>query len=85
MATNRAFDLDEALHRRITLAIEFLVPDFALRQEIWRQHLLTDLKLDKDVDLKELAMNYELTGGFIKNVIIYQKKKTSFLNIFLID
>ena len=25
MATNRAFDLDEAMHRRITLAVEFKV------------------------------------------------------------
>ena len=30
LATNRPFDLDEAMHRRITLAIEFSKPDACL-------------------------------------------------------
>eukprot|EP01119_Soliformovum_irregulare_P013105 TRINITY_DN3458_c0_g1_i2.p1 TRINITY_DN3458_c0_g1~~TRINITY_DN3458_c0_g1_i2.p1 ORF type:complete len:1117 (-),score=384.81 TRINITY_DN3458_c0_g1_i2:209-3559(-) len=70
MATNRAYDLDEALHRRINLAIEFLPPDFELRYKIWQGLLPQTLKLNPNVDLREISMNYELTGGFIKNAIM---------------
>jgi hypothetical protein len=30
-------DLDEAMHRRITLAVEFTKPDLLLRERIWRR------------------------------------------------
>ena len=33
LATNRPMDLDEAMHRRITLAIEFNKPDLLLREK----------------------------------------------------
>ena len=35
LATNRPFDLDEAMHRRITLAIEFSKPDGS-RKKCWK-------------------------------------------------
>lgn len=70
MATNRAFDLDEAMHRRITMAIEFHQPDLHLRAKIWRSLLPPTLKLDGDVDFSHLSLKYELTGGFIKNAIL---------------
>eukprot|EP01117_Protostelium_nocturnum_P002988 TRINITY_DN13919_c0_g1_i1.p1 TRINITY_DN13919_c0_g1~~TRINITY_DN13919_c0_g1_i1.p1 ORF type:complete len:1057 (+),score=459.92 TRINITY_DN13919_c0_g1_i1:75-3245(+) len=70
MATNRAYDLDEAMHRRVTLAIEFIKPDPILRESIWKANIPSGLVLDANVNLKDLAMNFELTGGFIKNAIL---------------
>lgn len=70
MATNRAFDLDEAMHRRITLAIEFRQPDPHLRAQIWKSLMPVAAKLTDDVDFHRLALKYELTGGFIKNAIL---------------
>jgi SpoVK/Ycf46/Vps4 family AAA+-type ATPase len=67
MATNRPNDLDEAMYRRITLALEFRKPDHILREKIWRSLCPPKLSLSDDVDLAELALKYELTGGFIKN------------------
>jgi len=69
MATNRPYDLDEAMYRRINLAIEFLTPDFALREDIWKSHV-PDVQVHPEVDWKALAMDYELTGGFIKNAML---------------
>ena len=69
MATNRPFDLDEAMSRRITLAIEFRAPDPHLRAEIWRVHLPRG-GASEDVDIADLARKYELTGGFIKNAVL---------------
>ncbi|KAL6050677.1 AAA domain-containing protein [Balamuthia mandrillaris] len=70
MATNRAFDLDEAMHRRITLAIEFRQPDPIMRQKIWKAHIPQAMKLADDIDWKLLALKYELSGGFIKNAVL---------------
>jgi SpoVK/Ycf46/Vps4 family AAA+-type ATPase len=36
MATNRPQEIDEAMIRRVTLAVEFRKPDATLREEIWR-------------------------------------------------
>eukprot|EP00736_Rhodelphis_marinus_P011452 Rmarinus@m.20401 len=70
LATNRPHDLDEAMHRRVTLAIEFSKPDHLLREKIWKALLPPKLKLDDDVDFAELALKFELTGGFIKNAML---------------
>ena len=50
MATNRPFDLDEAMHRRITLTVEFRQPDHLLRKDIWESHITAKMKMDKDVN-----------------------------------
>ncbi|RME80202.1 MAG: AAA family ATPase, partial [Planctomycetota bacterium] len=70
MATNRPQVIDEAMNRRITLAIEFPKPDYLLRKEIWKNHLPEKIKLADDVNIDSLALRYELTGGLIKNAII---------------
>merc|ERR1719456_546039 len=61
LATNRPYDLDEAMHRRITLACEFPKPDLNQRHDIWKALLPPGLVLAEDVQLSELAMRYELT------------------------
>lgn len=63
LATNRAFDLDEAMHRRISLAVEFRKPDHILREQIWQSLRPPKLPLAEDIDYQVLAQNYELTGG----------------------
>lgn len=67
LATNRPYDLDEAMYRRINLAVEFRKPDHILRERIWHALKPEKLQLADDVLISELAMKYELTGGFIKN------------------
>jgi len=67
LATNRAADIDEAMHRRISLAIEFQKPNHVLREAIWSSLQPTRLKVSDDVDLNALAHKYEISGGFIKN------------------
>jgi len=67
LATNRANEIDEAMHRRITLAVEFTKPDHLLREQIWTGQRPPRLSLAADVDIPALARKYELTGGYIKN------------------
>ena len=58
------------MHRRITLAVEFKVPNPRLRRSIWQAHVPDSVALDKDVNLEELALKFELSGGFIKNTVM---------------
>ena len=51
MATNRPYDLDEAMHRRIMIAIEFRQPDHLLRKTIWETHMPEQMKLAGDIDI----------------------------------
>lgn len=56
----------EAMHRRITLTVEFRDPDASMRREIWKNHLPENVKTN-DINWNYLSTKYELTGGFIKN------------------
>lgn len=69
LATNRPQMLDEAMHRRIALSLMFEAPDAKHRLAIWEKHIPKKLKLAKDVDLRVLALEFELTGGYIKNAV----------------
>lgn len=70
LASNRPNMLDEAVHRRISLSLEFTAPDVELRLDIWRKHIPKRMQLADDVDLGALALEYELSGGLIKNAIM---------------
>ena len=69
LATNLARTLDKALDRRIDIAVEFPVPDAALRRELFRRCVPKQAPLAKDVDFDVLARKYVLSGGSILNVV----------------
>ena len=50
MATNRPYDMDEAMHRRIMLTVEFRKPDHLLRKSIWDSHIPEAMPLADDVN-----------------------------------
>lgn len=68
LATNMAHQLDDAMLRRISLAVEFKKPDHILREQIWRNLKPDLLEVSDDVSFGDLARKFELSGGFIKNV-----------------
>ncbi len=70
LATNMPEVLDEAMHRRILVKVRFDKPDAAAREDIWRKHLPEQAPLAHDVNLRDLAWRFELTGGEIKNAVL---------------
>jgi SpoVK/Ycf46/Vps4 family AAA+-type ATPase len=70
LATNMEEVLDEALHRRVVASVRFSPPAPAARAEIWRKHLPAALPLAEDVDLERLSVEFDLTGGLIKNAVL---------------
>ena len=66
--TNLLENLDKAFSRRFNYKIEFVKPNKARRIELRKKLLPSNLPLEKDFDIEELA-KYELTGGQIELVI----------------
>lgn len=67
--TNRLGTLDEALNRRLSLKLEFEMPDAEHRIKIWRRMFPKKAPLALDVKWDELA-SIEVTGGYIKNAVL---------------
>eukprot|EP00931_Biecheleriopsis_adriatica_P045267 TRINITY_DN25949_c0_g1_i1.p1 TRINITY_DN25949_c0_g1~~TRINITY_DN25949_c0_g1_i1.p1 ORF type:complete len:1540 (-),score=362.19 TRINITY_DN25949_c0_g1_i1:18-4046(-) len=70
LATNRPFDLDEAMYRRITSVFSFSKPDHLQRLQIWKLYTQSGVPLAPGVDWEKIAMKFALTGGYIKNAIV---------------
>ena len=70
LATNLAHDLDEAMHRRISLSIEFQKPDHIMREKLWKAIMPPKLPVDENVNFSLLGRKYELVGGTVKNAWI---------------
>jgi AAA+ superfamily predicted ATPase len=70
LTTNKDSYLDEALRRRLSLHLQLEEPEVAERLRLWRKHLPPLVPGSDTVDIAALASDYELTGGYIKNVAV---------------
>lgn len=68
--TNLKGAIDEAFFRRFRFVLEFEMPNAASREKIWKITIPKQCPLAKDVNFKELASRYEMSGGGIKNAIL---------------
>ena len=69
LATNKPFQLDPSLERRITMKVPFVFPDERLRKKLWQTLVPENVALGPDVDLTRLARDYHFNGGVIKNTL----------------
>lgn len=70
-ATNLAANFDPAFERRIRTHVLFKLPGVEERELIWFVQLHPTLTpLAPDVDFRELAERYEVTGGDIRNAVL---------------
>ncbi len=70
LATNLKSNMDEAFARRFQSMVYFPQPSHSLRHKLW-QNSFRHFEFNEDVDLKDIAKNYELTGGTIINILGY--------------
>ncbi|MCB0618323.1 MAG: ATP-binding protein [Saprospiraceae bacterium] len=71
LATNLKGNIDDAFARRFQNMIYFPMPDAAQRLQLWQNAFKGKVKLAPEVDLKQLAVEYEISGGGIVNVLRY--------------
>jgi SpoVK/Ycf46/Vps4 family AAA+-type ATPase len=71
LATNLKANLDDAFSRRFQSMIHFPVPGPAQRMRLWQRAFSEKSRLEDQVNLKELASKYEMTGGAIINITRY--------------
>lgn len=69
LATNKAMELDPSFDRRITMKVQFEIPDAAAREQIWKTLVPEKVTIADDVNFKELARKYIFSGGLIKNAL----------------
>ena len=70
-ATNLAANFDPAFERRIRTHVLFEMPGADQREAIWRVQLHPTLTpLADDVNFRELAEKYEVSGGDIRNAVL---------------
>lgn len=71
LSTNLKSNMDEAFARRFQSVIHFPMPDAEQRERLWRETFSASCSFENDLDLKELATKYEMSGGSILNVVQY--------------
>lgn len=70
LTTNFPAGIDEAFARRLSLRVSFPKPSKAERARLW-QSMLRSARLPKGkIDYRELATEFEISGGYIKNAIL---------------
>jgi hypothetical protein len=76
LSTNMKSNIDEAFARRFQNVIHFPVPDAAQREKLWHNSFSVKTTFEKDMDLREIAEKYDLTGGSIINIVRYCSLKS---------
>ena len=70
LTTNKDASLDEALQRRLTLHLFLEIPEVDERERLWKSFMPDRAPVDRDVDYRTLAREFELSGGYIKNAAV---------------
>ncbi len=76
LASNFKSNIDTAFTRRFQSIIEFEIPQYAERLQLWENNLPKGIKISDDVCLKELSKKYDITGANIVNIIQFACLKT---------
>jgi hypothetical protein len=69
MATNLATNIDPAFLRRVTVSVDFPMPEEAERRAIWERSLPAGAPC-QDLDVALLARLFKLSGGSIRNAAL---------------
>ena len=75
LATNLKPNIDLAFSRRIQSVVNFPIPSTKQRKILWENALSGLVELDNKI-INDIAKNYEISGGSIKNVIQYAYLKS---------
>jgi SpoVK/Ycf46/Vps4 family AAA+-type ATPase len=70
LTTNHPESIDVAFMRRIRFKPQFPAPEQAERERLWRVMIPDTAPREAELKFKDLAIDYELTGGQIQNAVV---------------
>lgn len=70
LATNRVGNFDDAFKRRIHYMVEFPIPSYEMRLNLWQSILPPEMPREGNIDFEFLAKNFEYPGSLIKNILL---------------
>ncbi len=70
LTTNNPESIDQAFMRRIRFKPHFPAPEAAERERLWRVMIPDKAPREAELKFRDLALDYELTGGQIQNAVI---------------
>ena len=70
LATNFRQNIDDAFTRRIDFMVDFPFPTPEYRERIWAAHFPPAAPVGHDVDFAQIASEFRLAGGSIRNAAI---------------
>jgi len=70
LTTNFPTGIDEAFRRRIAMRVSFPKPEVPERTRLWDTMLTNKAILADNIDAEDLAWEFELAGGHIKNAVL---------------
>lgn len=85
LASNLKGNIDEAFARRFQSMILFPIPDVEQRFTLWKKTFSPNATFTDNVNLFEIAEEYELAGGSITNVVRYSSLKSLSRNSNMIE
>lgn len=71
LATNFKGNMDDAFLRRFQSMVKFPKPSADERYALWSNVFKTEVPVSEEVDFYKLAMDYDITGATIGNVLRY--------------
>lgn len=71
LASNLKTNMDKAFLRRFQSVVYFPLPGVEERFLLWKKAFEDELNLEKSIDLKQIAKEFEITGATIGNVLRY--------------
>ena len=77
LASNLKGNIDKAFARRFQSIVHFPMPNPSQRLQLWKQTMSPDLPFANEVDIMQLAREYELSGAEIVNILLYAYLETT--------
>jgi SpoVK/Ycf46/Vps4 family AAA+-type ATPase len=71
LTSNSKERIDPGFLRRLQFVIDFPLPDVPARSRLWRRYLPARAPIDRGVDTDDLAAEFVLTGGQIRNAALH--------------
>lgn len=75
LASNLKNNIDNAFLRRLQSMILFPMPNNRERLQLWKNGFSESARLHEEINIQEIAREYELSGGTIMNVIQHSSLK----------